>query len=99
MVEVKMVIANEITRGVNPLDLYDLFVNQIAGNMEIFLVFAIMMMFLLAAKMRVPNKTVITLAVIFGLILGAFSESILVLAIFAIAYPLALVISKFIGRV
>ena len=94
-----MVISNEMIRaGMNPLNLYDLFVNQIAGSMEIFLVFAVMMVFLLAARLRVPNKTVITLITIFGLMMGYFSEKILILAIIAVAYPISLVISKFIGR-
>lgn len=93
-----MVIANEVTNAVNPLDLWDLFINQIAGSWVIFIAISFVMLAILGAKLRVPNQVMLILFIIYGLVIGNYFNGVLVLTIVAVSFFFSWALSKVIGR-
>lgn len=92
-------VQTDIVHGVNPLDLWDLLRNQIAGNDFIFIAFSLLLITILAAKLRVPNNTLILLLVIYGLIISYFFTSVLIFVIIVAVFAISWGLGKFTGRV
>jgi hypothetical protein len=81
------------------LDLYQLFVNDVAGTAWIFIALALAGIFYFAAKFRFPNSIMLMIMVLFFLMVGALVQGILgILAIILIFGFAAWVIIRAISR-
>ena len=81
------------------MDLERLFVTDIVGvgNDNLFILLSLVVIVSLAAKMRISNKNFITLIIVWGLIIGAFYQSILVISLMAVAFSLAMAVRRLLG--
>ena len=93
-----MVVQNEMLMGINPLNLYDVFVNQICGDPLIFVAFSLLIIAIILAKLRVPNQVSIILFVVYGLIISPYFNSVLIITMMAVSMFFSWSMSKFIGK-
>lgn len=85
---------------VNPLNLYDIFINEIFGtdNIWLFLVACFFIISYLSSRFRVPNNVALTLYVLFILCLGSLSSTFLLPAIIILAMYFTWYYLKWTGR-
>lgn len=83
---------------VNPLDLHEIFVNLISGNLTIFLFMAIIVMTIVAAKFRMTNTIFGMLLTLFGVFMATwipwFYALIVVVGGFAIFFVIGRIIKQ-----
>lgn len=91
---------SELILGTNPLDLWDVFINQITGDPTgvLFMAFMLIITATICAKLRIPNDTTLIIFIIFGLLMSPFFQGILVLTMLAVAFFLSWALSKIVGR-
>jgi hypothetical protein len=85
---------------INPLDMWNLFINELTGDPTgvLFMGFSLIMILVFCAKIRMPNDATLIIMIIYGLIMSAFFSAVLVLSILAVVFFLSFMFSKFIGR-
>lgn len=64
-----------------PLDLQTILVNTFAGNMIVFMLFALIGISLLAGKFRMPDRVFISSIALFGIIMSSYLGGLYVLLI------------------
>ncbi len=78
------------------LDLEKLFITDIVGigNDNVFLLLSFVVIVSLAAKMKISNKNFITLLILWVLLMGAFYQSILAIAVLIVGFILSMGIRR-----
>ena len=88
-----------ILKMVKPIfDLYQLFVNDIAGDFTLFMVFALVVLLYITSLMRAPNEITLAIIVIFCIIMAAFSTAVLALVLFVVGVLFAWSLSRLQSR-
>lgn len=83
----------------NPLNLWDVFINEIAGTFPIFLALAFFMIAIACAKMKIPDRATFMIFIIFSLLMSPFFNTLLILTMLAVSFSFSYAIGKFIGRI
>jgi uncharacterized membrane protein YgaE (UPF0421/DUF939 family) len=73
----------------NPLDWYDILVNEFAGSLDVFIILGLVAIVFLCAKFRMPNIVTIAVMIVFVLAMSKFKPTIL--------YILLLIIGAFVS--
>lgn len=84
--------------GVNPLDMWDLMINEISGGMFYFILFSYVLLAFACAKFRIPNQAFIILSIIWAMILAPYSVPMLIIACLIIVFLIAWAYQKYTGR-
>jgi len=69
----------------NYLDMYDILVNQVAGNPILFLGLMTLLIVFMGAKLRFPDIVTVGMLSIFLLLMGVFFPVVMILVIFILA--------------
>jgi len=81
------------------LDLYDLFVNNVAGTVWIFIALAMVAILYFSAKFRLPNMIMMMIMLLFCLVVGVLISNLLVaMAILLIGLFVGWVFNRIISR-
>jgi hypothetical protein len=83
------------------LNLYDLFVNQIAGGAEytaIFIGLSFLVLAGLAARFRFPNSVTISIFAFYALLIGKWFSDLLAITLVLVAILFAWSISRYLSR-
>lgn len=80
------------------LDLYDLFINHIAGDITIFLFLSFAVIAFFAAKFKFPNVITIAIFAVYALMISIVSQSVLAIVLFVVGIFFAWGISRMISR-
>jgi len=83
-----------------PLDLWELFINKIAGagNPYIFVFLSGIVIILAMAKLRMPTNVALALIAVYGILISAFFPSLLPIILFIIGILFAWTISRMLSR-
>lgn len=83
---------------VNPFDLWNLLVEEIAGTAFYFVLASYLMLAIMCAKFRMPNQTFLVLGIVYGLILSPYFNVLLIIVVYVMGLIASWSYSKFIGR-
>jgi uncharacterized membrane protein len=81
----------------NYLDLQDLFINELAGSVAVFLALALIAIFYCAARFRMPNMVTIGTLTVFLLFMSPFIGGLLALVLLVVGIFFSLALSKIVG--
>jgi len=80
------------------LDLYNVFVNEIAGHPLIFLFLALIVIFFFAAKFRFPNYITLMIFTVFVLLISSYIPFLFPITLLFIGFIFATQLYKFFSR-
>ena len=83
---------------VEPLDLQRIFINNLAGSIEIFIFLAFIAIGAACSLMRIPNTVTMILLLFFGIILAGVYPAMYVLVVLIAGLAITKYVSKFITR-
>lgn len=78
------------------LDLYELFVNQIAGGEAIFIFLSFAILAIASARLRLPNMVTIVIFAVYGVFISAFFQSVLAITITLVGMFFAFMLGRLI---
>ena len=85
------------TNIIAEMDLWNLLVNNFAGNEYVFLLFALLVVGIVAAKFRFSSFITYLVLIIFGVLMAGFFSSVLILTIYAIGVMITFFLLKIIS--
>ena len=80
------------------LNLYDLFVNQIAGNVVLFIFLSFAVIAFFAEKFKFPNMVTLTMFIVFAIMVSVVSQSLLIIVSLVVGLFLAWGFSRLFTR-
>ena len=81
-----------------PLDLYELFINQISGSAWLFIFISLAFIIWAIAYFKMPNQVMFPLVILYLLMMGAFLQSIVPFVLIVIALTLGWAFSRISSR-
>jgi len=80
------------------LDLYDVFVNEVAGSQTLFLALSIIVILILAVKFKFDNLTTVMILVVWVIIISNFMNVLLAVTLAVIGFFIASQINRLVTR-
>lgn len=82
----------------NPLDWYDILVNEVAGSLDVFIILGLVCILFMCAKFRMPNIVTIAIMTVFVLALSKFKPTLLYILLVLIGAYFAYIMEKIQGN-
>lgn len=82
----------------NPLDWYDVLVNEFAGSLDVFIILGLVAILFMCAKFRMPNIVTMGIMTVFVLAMSKFKPTLLYILILVIAAFIAFMLEKLQGN-
>jgi len=80
------------------LDLYDVFVNEIAGSQTLFLALSIIIILIFAIKFKFDNLTTVMMLVVWVIVISNFMNVLLAITLAIIGFFIASQINRLVTR-
>lgn len=77
-----------------PFDLYTVFVNEVSGSQIIFLILSLIFIAYLGSKWKFTNQQIIMIGILYIVIMSAYINALLPIALFLIAVFFGIMISR-----